>query len=118
MIMVMLLAGAASVAAQNASNLGPVQSIASLTSGEHAVISVTIVRFLDEDELLVSDATGRAEVYLEPWREARGILQAGQRITIFGWVDDDRFRLRHEIYAKTIVLEDGTELSFAGDRWE
>lgn len=46
------------VAAQTPPATDEVQPIASLSRGEYAVVRGTVVRFLDEDEILLADETG------------------------------------------------------------
>lgn len=91
---------------------GEITPVADLEGGTLASIAGRIARIDDRDEIYLEDATGTAEVYA-PGGFPPAVLEASGVITVHGWVDDDRsLRRRREVYAYTVVLEDGKEFTF------
>ncbi len=90
-----------------------VQTIDSLRRGTFATIEAETIRYRDNDEILVRDATGRIEIFLGSGAISPP-LAVGESATITGWVDDDFFAIRREIYATRIVREDGSVVDLAG----
>lgn len=81
--------------------------IGDLQRGTSVTVTGTVDRILDEDEFRLADETGRVRVYVGP-----NIVPAntGDEVTVRGIVDDDLLRL--EIYAREMVLPDGTTVTF------
>lgn len=79
--------------------------IAALMRGQMVELHGMVERITDEDEFILSDASGRVRVYVGP-----NIVPAteGEAITVFGRVDDDGLI---EIYASRIIRADGTEVA-------
>ncbi len=84
-----------------------IMEIGEIRRGEAASIQGEVVRILDYDEVLVSDGSGRVEVYSEGGFPARRV-RVGDVITVRGLVDDGLFSLRREIYADHILFADGS----------
>lgn len=105
-----------SVAAQET----PITPIEELNRGEFATVGGTVVRQPDADEVLISDGTGRVEVYLGEKSRALPRFIRGEALVVHGWVDDDRIRRPREIYAIRIERADGTVYEIQPDagRWE
>lgn len=80
-------------------------TIAALTRGQFVELRGTVARITDEDEFILSDASGQVQVYVGP-----NVVPAteGEAITVFGRVDDDG---PLEIYASRIIRADGTEVA-------
>lgn len=97
-----LLAGA--VAAQ------PIGGLAGLAHGVGVTLSGTVERILDEDEVLLADATGTVEVYGSPDLGTR--VAVGEAVTVAGLLDDDGAL---EVYATAVTRADGTVLRFDPD---
>jgi uncharacterized protein YdeI (BOF family) len=95
-------------------------AIGELRRGEFVEIRGELVRRPDEDELIIQDETGRAEIYLG--REGRSLrdFAIGEELVVRGWVDDDRFQRIKEIYAVEIEKSDGTLIVITGepDEWD
>lgn len=79
--------------------------IAALTRGQLVEVRGMVARITDEDEFILSDASGQVRVYVGP-----NFVPAseGEAITVFGRVDDDGLL---EIYASRIIRADGTEVA-------
>jgi uncharacterized protein YdeI (BOF family) len=84
----------------------PLTSIADIRRNSEVTVSGRIDRITDEDEFVLRDATGTVRVYIGPNRIP---APAGSEVTVTGFVDDD---LRLEIYAREMVLADGTRVAF------
>lgn len=80
------------------------QKIASLAPGQQVTLRGVVLRITDEDEFILSDASGQIPVYVGP-----NMVPAaqGETITVSGRVDDDFPR---EIYATLIIRADGTQV--------
>ena len=80
------------------------QKIAGLLPGQEVTLRGVVLRITDEDEFILSDASGQIPVYVGP-----NMVPAaqGETITVAGRVDDDFPR---EIYATLIIRADGTQL--------
>jgi hypothetical protein len=100
-----LFAAAFALSALPALAEGPTP-VAELKRNSHAVVAGTVDRLTDEDEFVLSDATGHVRVYVGP---AIVPVRAGDRVTVTGFVDD---ALRLEIYAREIVRADGATFTF------
>lgn len=87
----------------------PVTEIAALVPGQAVTLRGVVQRITDEDEFILSDASGRVPVYVGP-----NLVPAttGETITVIGRVDDDGPR---EIYATRIIRADGTEVALRQD---
>lgn len=76
--------------------------IAEAVRGTVVVLSGTVDRLKDEDELVLADETGRIDIYTGgPYFG----VSPGDRIVVRGWVDDDL--LGREVYAQEIVTATG-----------
>lgn len=97
-----LMAGAPAALAQADAQL---TEIAALVRGQMVELRGTVARITDEDEFILSDASGQVRVYVGP-----NLVPAteGEAITVFGRVDDDG---PLEIYANRIIRADGTEVA-------
>ena len=85
----------------------PVTPIAELKRGTMTTVSGTVERITDEDEFRLTDATGSVRVYVGPnWVPAN----VGEKVSVSGFVDDDYAFL--EIYARSMIREDGSTVSF------
>jgi uncharacterized protein YdeI (BOF family) len=80
--------------------------IGDLVRNSSVTVSGTVDRVTDEDEFVMSDATGSVRVYVGPNRVP---ASRGEAVTVRGFVDDD---LRLEIYARELVRADGTVVTF------
>ncbi|WP_439137252.1 NirD/YgiW/YdeI family stress tolerance protein [Roseicyclus sp.] len=80
------------------------QKIAALAPGQEVTLRGVVLRITDEDEFILSDASGQIPVYVGP-----NMVPAtqGETITVSGRVDDDFPR---EIYATLIIRADGTQV--------
>lgn len=85
----------------------PLTGIAALVPGQEVTLRGVVLRITDEDEFILSDASGRVPVYVGPNRVP---AKVGETITIKGRVDDDGPR---EIYARLIIRADGTEVALS-----
>jgi len=70
--------------------------------GAYVMIPGTVLRFIDEDEFLLQDETGRIRVYIG--YQNRMPVRPGDKVTVEGFID---FDIVKEIYAWTITKEDG-----------
>lgn len=84
----------------------PPTSVEDIRRNSDVIVSGRIDRITDEDEFILRDATGTVRVYVGPNRIP---APAGSEVTVLGFVDDD---LRLEIYAREMVLADGTRIAF------
>ena len=82
--------------------------IDSVRRGEFVVVRGQIARYRDYDEFVLRDASGRIAVFLGGGRPRTPIAEAGDTVTVHGWVDDALIDVRREIYATEIVLDDGS----------
>ena len=115
-VLVVLLSGSgALLGAQNASE-EEIRPIGEVGRGERVTIRGEVVRFLDEDEILVRDESGRIEVYTGSAVDPPPAI--GEVITVTGRVDDDLIAIRRELYASTIIRADGTILEIEPRRWD
>jgi uncharacterized protein YdeI (BOF family) len=80
--------------------------IGDLVRNSHVTVSGTLDRLTDEDEFVMSDATGSVRVYVGPNRVP---ASPGAAVTVRGFVDED---LPLEIYARELVRADGTVVTF------
>lgn len=87
-----------------ATTLPPATEIAALVRGQKVTLHGVVQRITDEDEFILSDASGRIPVYVGP--NAVPATQ-GETLTVVGRVDDDGV---HEIYATLIIRADGTKV--------
>ncbi|MEO1237734.1 MAG: NirD/YgiW/YdeI family stress tolerance protein [Planctomycetota bacterium] len=75
--------------------------------GQPVVLRGEVERVRDEDEFVLRDATGSIEVYIG-WQNPMPV-RVGDRVTVHGVADDDAFPGRRpDVYAREIVLPDGT----------
>jgi len=100
-----LLAAAAALSATLAL-AETITPIGSLSRNTNVTVSGTVDRLTDEDEFVMSDATGSVRVYVGPNFVP---ASSGEAVTVRGFVDDD---LRIEIYARELVRADGTVVTF------
>ena len=91
-------------AATGKGDMAPSQKIAGLLPGQEVTLRGVVLRIMDEDEFILSDASGQIPVYVGP-----NMVPAaqGETITVSGRVDDDFPR---EIYATLIIRADGTQV--------
>lgn len=95
------------VLAGTATFADPVTAISDAQRGTVVTVQGTVERVTDEDEFRLADATGSIRIYVGPnWVTA----DVGEEVTVNGFVDDD-FGPR-EIYARTLIRADGTEITF------
>lgn len=87
-----------------------IREIGSLRRGEFATVRGEVIRFREYDEIRIADGTGRIDVYLGEPDFSGWPFEVGDMLTISGRVDDD-VSFQKELYAREIVLEDGTVLS-------
>ena len=80
------------------------QKIATVAPGQMVTLRGVVLRITDEDEFILSDASGQIPVYVGP-----NMVPAaqGETITVSGHVDDD---LPREVYATLIIRADGTQV--------
>lgn len=81
--------------------------IADLVRDTPATVAGVVERLTDEDEFLLSDATGTVRIYVGPNPIP---VTPGEAITVTGVVDEDAVL---EIYAREIVGADGTRHTFS-----
>jgi uncharacterized protein YdeI (BOF family) len=84
----------------------PLTSVEDIRRNSDVTVNGSIDRITDEDEFILRDATGTVRVYVGPNRIP---APEGSEVTVVGFVDDD---LRLEIYAREMVLPDGTRVAF------
>ncbi|APX12223.1 hypothetical protein [Tateyamaria omphalii] len=80
-----------------------VTAIEDVRRNQPVTVAGTVERFHDEDEIRLRDETGSIRVYLGPQPLQ---LELGQSIQVSGFMDGNL--IRNELYAREIVLEDGT----------
>jgi uncharacterized protein YdeI (BOF family) len=78
-------------------------NIAELRRGMAASVQGVVDRLSDDDEFRIADDTGAVRVYIGPNPMP---VAVGDTVTVHGMMDDDIGRL--ELYARQIVLADGT----------
>lgn len=101
-------------APQDTADTDTLTTIADLQRGAFVTVQGTVTRLLDEDEFRVEDASGSVRVYTG-WQN-RVAVTPGERVTVQGVVDDDLIGIfRPEIYARTLVREDGTVINLRRD---
>ncbi|WP_241462561.1 hypothetical protein [Tateyamaria sp. ANG-S1] len=86
--------------------LAEITAIADVQRNQPVTVAGTIERFHDEDEIRLRDETGSLRVYIGPQPVA---LSLGQSIQVSGFMDGNL--IRNELYAREIVLEDGTVIT-------
>jgi len=87
-----------------------VTSISDLQRGMSVTIQGDVVRITDEDEFRLQDQTGSVLVYIG-WQNTVGV-NTGETITVEGIVDNNLVNaFRPEVYARSIIREDGTVLN-------
>lgn len=79
--------------------------IGALRPGQEVMLRGAVLRMTDEDEFILSDASGQVPVYVGPNRVPAA---QGETITVIGRVDDDAPR---EVYAIRIINADGAEFA-------
>ncbi len=89
-----------------------VTPIADLQRGQTATVTGTVDRFLDEDELRLTDDSGSVRIFLGPDLLP---IETGEQITVEGIMDDDL--LLNEFYARQITRANGDVLTI-DRRWE
>ena len=87
----------------------PMTAVADLRPNAEVTVAGTVLRITDDDEFILGDATGEVQVYLSSGSMP---VQPDQAVTVMGRVDDDG---PIELYARTLILPDGTVLTFAPD---
>jgi uncharacterized protein YdeI (BOF family) len=88
--------------------------VAEVRRGQAVALRGEVVRIRDSDEFVLSDETGRIEVYIG-WRN-RMPVQVGDQVTVFGTADDDVFPGRQpDIYADRLILADGRVIALFRD---
>jgi uncharacterized protein YdeI (BOF family) len=94
------------VLAASAASAAPIP-IDQLSNGMTATISGKVDRITDEDEFVLSDASGSVLVYIGP-----GIVpfDVGETLTLNGIVDRELGRL--EVYAREARRADGSVVTF------
>jgi hypothetical protein len=102
-------AGIAAAAATAATAPTAVAAAARLPKGSQVTVAGTVARHLDEDEILLADATGAILVYGGPGLAA---LALGEAVTVLGLIDRDG---PVELYAITLSRADGGVLRFDPD---
>ena len=79
--------------------------IGALRPGQEVMLRGVVLRITDEDEFILSDASGQIPVYVGPNRVP---AEQGETITVIGHVDDNGPR---EVYATRIINADGAEFA-------
>ncbi len=80
--------------------------IGEVQRGSNVTVKGAVERLLDEDEFRLTDASGSIVVYVGPNTVPASV---GDEVTVRGFVDDD---LALEIYAREMVLADGSRVRF------
>jgi len=117
----LLAFGAAATAGENDPASGTSSStpgaasatIAEVARGQRVRLAGSVVRVIDRDEFRLSDGTGSVPVRLS-W-DGPTLVEAGDKVTVEGIVDDDMtFGLaRPEVYAESIEFSGGARMTFA-----
>ena len=76
--------------------------VSDVRRGDYVMLTGEVVRFTDEDEFVLRDASGSIRVYVG-YRN-RMPVRPGEKVTVEGFVD---FALILEVYAWTITRENG-----------
>lgn len=84
--------------------------------GEFVTVQGTVARFVDSDELVLEDSSGRMRIFVWGGIDRR-VVSAGDTIVVHGQVDDDLFVFFREIYASRIELSDGTIFEVSSREW-
>ena len=88
-----------------------VTKIEDIERGASVTLEGEVIRILDEDEFRLQDETGSVRIYVG-WRN-RVTVAVGETVTVTGFVDDDLVSyFRPEIYARQVVRQDGTTITF------
>lgn len=75
--------------------------------GQQVTLRGEVERIRDEDEFILRDSTGTIEIYIG-WQNKMPV-RVGDKVTVLGVADDDALPgTRPDIYARAIVLPDGT----------
>lgn len=83
-----------------------ITAIDDIQPGMTVTVRGEVVRITDEDEFRIRDESGSLLIYIG-WRN-RVMVKVGETVTVSGFVDNDLVnRIRPELYADTIVREDG-----------
>ena len=91
-------------AAMGQGDMAPTE-IGALRPGQEVMLRAVVLRITDEDEFILSDASGQVPVYVGPNRVPAA---QGEMITVIGRVDDDGPRA---VYATRIINADGAEFA-------
>ncbi|MBF9048164.1 NirD/YgiW/YdeI family stress tolerance protein [Rhodobacterales bacterium LSUCC0031] len=94
-------------AATSKGEMAQTQKIATVAPGQMVTLQGVVLRITDEDEFILSDASGQIPVYVGPNAVP---AVTGEAITVTGRVDDDGPR---EIYAQAITRADGTLITLS-----
>ena len=97
--------GPKSVASANAVPIGE------LRRGSMVLVEGVVDRVTDEDEFVISDASGSIPVWTG---QTFFTVQPGERVSVRGFVDDDLYL---EIYAQEIIKQDGTVIEISARSW-
>lgn len=87
----------------------PTTPIADLQRGSMVIVQGSVDRITDEDEFRLTDSTGSVQVYVGPNNVPAAI---GEQVIVTGFVDDDLVGPK-EIYARSLIRADGTEITFS-----
>lgn len=82
---------------------GAMTPIAEIARGSQVTLQGTVARIPDEDEFILTDATGSIEVYLGPTRVP---VAVGEVVSVSGFVDNDIAAM--DVCATSITRADGT----------
>ena len=86
-----------------------ITKIEDIQRGATVTLHGQVTRILDEDEFRLADDTASVRVYIG-WRN-RVSVDVGETVTVTGFVDDDLVNVfRPEVYARTIVRQDGSTI--------
>jgi uncharacterized protein YdeI (BOF family) len=86
-------------------------SIKDVKRGQAVILHGTITRIKDEDEFVLTDDSGRIEIYLP--RIENMPYKVDEAVTVHGKADDDVLPgIRPDIYASKIISADGTVRTF------
>lgn len=94
-----------------------VTALQDVRRGEFVTVKGEVTRMRENDEFIVEDGSGRAEVYVRGGL-GRPTFRRGDTVTVRGWVDDDLISIPREIYATEIELSDGTIIEIRDNNWD
>ncbi len=94
-----------------------VTALQDVRRGEFVTVRGEVTRMRENDEFIIEDDSGRAEVYVRGGLR-RPTFRQGDTITVRGWVDDDLISIPREIYATEIELSDGTIIEVRDGDWD